>query len=345
MKKSLIIMLHAGFWGCYSFLLLIILIAAFQGQTVDPSVEYVIKLILGFAIVPPIISFYVFYLFLFPKYLKHKKLLASIIYGMGISIGAALIGAGIISILFGTDFMFYDSYNSFLGELIIMTFIALICGIIGLVLKGFITWYAELKIKAELAEKNHEMELALVKSKLDPHFLFNTINNIDVLILKSPTEASNYLNKLSDIMRFMLFDTKTEKISLTREIEYINKYIELQKIRSSNLNYVNFSINGVPDSRTIAPMIFIPFIENAFKHTSNKKIDNAIDINVFIENDKIKLSCKNIFSTHKSEQQETMGLGNELIKKRLDLIYQNKYSLEIADKNNIYSVSLIIYNG
>jgi two-component system LytT family sensor kinase len=285
MKKSLIIMLHVGFWGCYSFLLLIILIAAFNTQTGGPPIGYIIKLILGFTVIPSVISFYAFYLLLFPKYLQHKKILPSVIYGTAISISSALIGGTILSVIFGTGFMFKDGYNSFLAEILFMSFIALVCGIIGLIIKGFITWYEELKMKEELSQKNYEMELALVKSQLDPHFLFNTINNIDVLILKDPTEASNYLNKLSDIMRFMLFDTKTDEISLAKEIKYIEKYIELQKIRTSNSNYVNFSVNGIPDSKTIAPMIFIPFIENAFKHTTNKKIENAININILIEKD------------------------------------------------------------
>ena len=87
---------------------------------------------------------------------------------------------------------------------------------------------------------------------MDPHFLFNTINNIDVLILKNATKASNYLNKLSDIMRFMLFETKTDKILLSKEIEYIDKYIALQKIRTANSNYVNFRVKGIPNGKTIA---------------------------------------------------------------------------------------------
>jgi hypothetical protein len=258
MKKSLIITLHVGFWVCYSLLLLIILAATSQGQTAIPPLTYVIKLILGFAIIPSIISFYLFYLFLLPNYLKYKKVLLCVIYGIGLSIGSALIGSIILSIMFGANFMFQDQYNSFFGELIFMSFIALICGIVGLILKGFISWYEELKIKEELSQKNHEMELALIKSKLDPHFLFNTINNIDVLILKSPEEASNYLNKLSDIMRFMLFDNKTDSILLTKELEYIKKYIELQKIRTSNSNYVNFSVNGNSEGKKNCSNGFYP---------------------------------------------------------------------------------------
>ena len=127
--------------------------------------------------------------------------------------------------------------------IIVMTFIGLICGIVALVIKGFITWFNEIKLKEALKEKNHEMEMALIKSQLDPHLLFNTINNIDALILKDAVAASDYLNKLSDIMRFMLYETKPDKILLSKEIEYIEKYIALQKIRTANRNYVHFTSN------------------------------------------------------------------------------------------------------
>jgi sensor histidine kinase YesM len=113
--------------------------------------------------------------------------------------------------------------------IVVMTFIGMICGIVALVINGFITWFNEIKLKELLKEKNNEMEMAMIKLQLDPHLLFNTINNIDALILKDSATASDYLNKLSDIMRFILYETKTDKIPLSKEIEYIDKYIALQK--------------------------------------------------------------------------------------------------------------------
>jgi LytS/YehU family sensor histidine kinase len=169
--------------------------------------------------------------------------------------------------------------------ILVITFISSICGIVALILKGFITWFNEIKLKELLREKNYEMEMSLIKSKLDPHLLFNTINNIDALILKDAVAASDYLNKLSDIMRFMLYETKADKIFLSKEIEYIDKYIALQKIRTANENHVHFAVTGIPGNKLIAPMVFIPFIENAFKHTNNKKLENAITINILIEDE------------------------------------------------------------
>lgn len=224
-----------------------------------------------------------------------------------------------------------------------MTF-GLLYGIVAIVIKGFVTWYDELKVKEALQDKNHEMEMALVKSQLDPHFLFNTINNIDILILKDAEQASHYLNKLSAIMRFMLFETKADEIPLTKEIEYIEKYIELQKIRTSNPDYINYSISGSVTNRNIAPMVFIPFIENAFKHSRNKKIKDAITIHISVSATEISLICTNKFDPHRKTSEDSNGLGNELIKKRLNLIYADRHTLNMTTSGDLYHVELIIRN-
>lgn len=224
-----------------------------------------------------------------------------------------------------------------------MTLIGVICGIVALVIRGFITWFDEIKLKQALKDKNHEMEMALIKSQLDPHLLFNTINNIDALILKDPMKASDYLNRLSDIMRFVLYETKVDKILLSQEIEYIEKYIELQKIRTANETYVHFTVKGNIGNILIAPMVFIPFIENAFKHTNNKKLENAITVEITVKAESTQLICENKFDSM-SVKQSIGGLGNELVQKRLDLIYAGRQTLEINKNDDLYRVKLIIPN-
>ncbi len=345
MKKSIVGLLHAGFWGCYLVLIMVILGVLFgsRGEVSTSRIENAFEIILIFAVIPSIITFYSFYFLLFPKFLQQKKIFLPIIYGLLISLFSDFIGYTILSVKYGE--MCRDDDSSPLMVILFMSFINLVCGVIALVIRGFITWFEEIKLKDALRQKNHEMELALVKSQLDPHFLFNTLNNIDVLILKNANEASNYLNKLSDIMRFMLFETKTDKILLSKEIEYIEKYIALQKIRTANSNYVNFKITGITDHETIAPMVFIPFIENAFKHTTNKKLENAVDINIIIKKDNIQMVCENKFDPNRKLQQENNGLGNELIQKRLSLIYPEAHTLDVANQNGLYSVHLTINNG
>jgi len=187
------------------------------------------------------------------------------------------------------------------------------------------------------------MELALVKSQINPHFLFNTINNIDVLITKDATRASEYLNKLSDIMRFMLYETRPAKIALNKELAYIEKFIELQKIRTTNSHYVNYTVKGDARNLMIPPMLLIPFIENAFKHAENKKAENAINIHLDIEHEKFVFKCENFYNQNTQMKQEHSGLGGELIKKRLALLYPGKHKLTITNNNELYRVALSLY--
>jgi two-component system LytT family sensor kinase len=355
MKKSIVILLHVGFWACYLILIAIILaVYSKSGANLSNQSARVMNAFYSitlFALVPSFITFYLFYFLLFPKYLQRNKYFLSVIYGVLIAIAAAIIGYILIRYFIETGHISdmdkggKNGRSTAVRTIMVMTFIGSICGMVALVLKGFITWFNEIKLKELLKEKNYEMEMALIKSKLDPHLLFNTINNIDALILKDAVAASDYLNKLSDIMRFMLYETKAEKILLSKEIEYIDKYIALQKIRTANEHYVHFVVTGSIGSKLIAPMVFIPFIENAFKHTNNKKVENAITINIFIKDETIQLVCENKFDSKGKVQQFDSGLGNELIQKRLNLIYPEKHTLEVHKTNEQYSVNLTIPHG
>ncbi len=166
-----------------------------------------------------------------------------------------------------------------------------------------------------------------------------------MLIAKDPERASAYLNKLSAIMRFMLYETKTEKIPLAKELEYIKEFTALQKIRTSNDSYIDYSVTGDANGIMIPPMLFIPFIENAFKHAENKKAENAILVSIAIEKDTIVFKCRNTISVKPESKKEYSGLGTELIKKRLNLLYPGKHTLAITNNNDIYLVILTLQTG
>lgn len=344
MRKSVILIIHIGFWISYFLLLFIIVKAATQGFSSDFNFVYLIKLGIPFVIFPSFSVFYISYFFLFPKYIQTRKIGLSFFFGSLISVGSAIVASLLINLLFGTKMMFKGGYGSYIEETVSIALIGFAAGVISVIIKGFITWYDEIKLKEELNFKNHQIELALVKSQLDPHFLFNTINNIDVLILKSPELASEYLNKLSDILRFMLFENKIEKIPISKEIEYIEKYIALQKIRTSNEHFVNFIVSGKTSNRTIPPMLIIPFIENAFKHVSNKKTENAIIISLLVEDNNIVFECENKYKENGKTALESNGLGNELIAKRIELLYPSKHSLSITNRQNTYKIKLVLSN-
>jgi sensor histidine kinase YesM len=342
MKRTVVVLLHSGYWLIYLLLLSVIFaIAEMQVRRTPPNLWSYFPLII-LCVVPNLVSFYSFYFLLFSKFLSHKKILLLIIFGALVCLISAFSGAFISLIFFGFEQAIFSDAHEFFSLTASLFVIAAIHGGIALVIRGFIIWYTELKLKEELAQRNFEMELALIKSQINPHFLFNTINNIDFLITKNADLASEYLNKLSDILRYMVYETKYEKIPLAKELDYIEKYLALQKIRTTNPNYINFEVAGKTNNLTIAPMILFPFIENAFKHTENQKSQNSISVKVSIENHRIIFDCENSYQTNRDKKQDFGGLGNELIKKRLMLTYPEKHLLKIEDADGVYKVKLTL---
>ncbi|MDQ6843076.1 MAG: histidine kinase, partial [Bacteroidota bacterium] len=257
MKKPAIVLFHIGYWMMYLFL--VVLIFKAFNSTKDVVAAKDLGLILyyspfGFgAFIPALLGFYTFYLFLFKRFLTTKKIFQLFAAALVVCLASSILTQLIMYKVFhGKRVNWSVDTCVYMG--LFIAFISMVHGAIGLGMKGFITWYNDIKIKAELNRKNYEMELALVKSQINPHFLFNTINNIDVLITKDATRASEYLNKLSDIMRFMLYETKPSKIPLSKELAYIEKFIELQKIRTANEHYINYTVKGDTKSLMIPPM-------------------------------------------------------------------------------------------
>ncbi len=348
MKRSFEIALHVGYWVLYLLLLFTIIMFMEAGAMTRLSanqqqIPAFIRVMTFITILPGAAGFYAAYIFLFSRFLAKKKIVALIFFMIAVALVAGFISSLLLRLLsFGNIFK-PDALKQTLILIIFMAMLAIIHSIIALVIKGFVNWYADIRLKEELQQKNFETELALVKSQLDPHFLFNSINNIDVLIKKDADRASLYLNKLSDIMRFMLYEIKTEKIPLAQEIGYIEKYIELQKIRTANNNFINYSTEGNHSKWIIAPMLFIPFIENAFKHAANKKATNGIVIAIKSGTDALHFYCENMVTENSLNDKETGGLGNALLKKRLNLLYPGKHNLTTGKENNIYKVQLTIY--
>jgi LytS/YehU family sensor histidine kinase len=236
----------------------------------------------------------------------------------------------------------YIIIQSNFSDLLLFCVSLLYFNFFGLLFRTFFEWIKDRKIKAELEIDKIASQLELLKSQINPHFLFNTLNNIDVLILDEPQQASDYLKKLSEILRFMLYETNSERVPLSKEIEYIKKYIELQKIRTLNNKFVEFEITGETKDKFIAPMIFLHFIENAFKYSTNKKIENAISIRFDISENRILFFCKNHNIISRDTNPDKNGLGIQLIKQKLDLIYKKAYNLNVKEENNWYIVNLEI---
>lgn len=351
MHRSIIITIHVLYWIMF-FLLLMLFYFFLMLLPVNATLEqqnpgrfgFWVRLMFGFAIIPGLIGFYGFYGFLFNRYLSKKKYWLFALMSFVVAIFAAIIGAivELLPAVFGSIFILRNDILSMVIILGVMSFGAFVNGIIGIVIRGFISWFNDIKIKESLSQKNFEMELNLIKSQINPHFLFNTLNNIDVLIEKDPPKASLYFNKLSAIMRFMLYETKTDKIPIAKELNYIAQYIDLQKIRHVNPDFVQYSVEGAVDFISIEPMLFIPFIENAFKHARFAKEGIGIKIQLQLTDKIIKFSCENSIGFNAIENEYYGGLGNGLIKKRLNLLYPQQHELLITKSNQYYLVSLTI---
>jgi two-component system LytT family sensor kinase len=212
------------------------------------------------------------------------------------------------------------------------------------VLAGLLKQSASTKKEIERLEKdNLETELELLKSKINPHFLFNTINNIDVLIEKEPELASKYLNQLCDLLRFMLYEANSDGIDLKDEIGYKRKYLDLQRMRSVNPNFVKLSIKGEMHKKRIPPMIFISLVENAFKYVAGKYKDRAIELCFDISSSDIEFTSRNLFSRDVSNSGKG-GLGISLVIQRLDLLYENRYKIDtrVNEEEMYYEVKIKI---
>lgn len=348
MKRGVVISLHFGYWVLYFLLLSLILVCLQLGSPIKGQpffYQWRFHVFFStFAILPALLGFYSFYFLLFDLFLMRRKIVLLFVVGLLTATGCGLISEVIMSVLHTFKVgpgVFHEGARTTLSLLVVVTIIAVLNGAVALIMRGFMRWYAEIKLKEELMQKNFEMELALVKSQISPHFLFNTLNNIDVLIAKNAQQASAYLNQLSEIMRFMLYETKSEEIPLSRELSYLEKYIALQKIRTSNSDFARFRVEGTVGQATIAPMVLIPFVENAFKHADARKQGNVIDVSVEVSPKAILFECANKRRLQPSTT-EYGGLGNELIKRRLSLLYPNRHQLEIVNSEEDYWVRLRI---
>ena len=343
MKRLVVLMLHAGYWLVYLGIALLLLLAAWLQvrYTMHRTYWSLVRVWPGWilSIIPEAITFYVFYSLLFSRFLKKKRLPLLALWGPGVMILSSLIGLVVDGVLFNWRYGPSLTLDTAM-ECAVISAICCIHGVMALVIKGFISWYEEIHLKESLRRKNYEIELALLKSQLNPHFLFNTLNNIDVLIQRDADRASLYLNQLSDILRFMLYETGNEQISIHQELQYIDKYIQLQQIRTAHPEYIHYAVDGRPGDLRIEPMLFIPFIENAFKH-AEKKVEDAIRVKFTFDDDKIVFVCENRYLTAPASGA---GLGNELIRRRLALLYPNRHRLDIHIQDNTYKATLeIIY--
>ncbi|MCD4792938.1 MAG: histidine kinase [Bacteroidales bacterium] len=227
--------------------------------------------------------------------------------------------------------------EAFIQDLANFSFIILLTTGMKFIKKGIVNQYQIRELKA----KQLETEFSLLKAQVNPHFLFNTLNNMYALSLKKADKLSDMLLELSDLMRYQLESSKKTKVNLYDEINYLENYVNLERIRIQKFCNVEFNVSGSLIGKQIAPLLFIPFIENAFKYGISAGKKNYINILFKITETKIYFYVENNILVTKKPRLTT-GTGIDNVKKRLNILYPNKYLLNINEQNNIFSVKLNI---
>lgn len=202
-------------------------------------------------------------------------------------------------------------------------------------------WFSAEETREEISRQQLQTELSLLKSQVNPHFLFNTLNSIYSLSLTNNTDkTSDAVLKLSRIMRYTLEESKNDEVSLENEIEFIKSYIDLQKIRITDNVQINFAVKGETDNVVIAPLLFIPFIENAFKYGISTHHPSTITTQINITGNMLIFTCVNDVFPSSLQKHEGTGTGIQNTRRRLELLYPEKHSLTIESNSHLYKVQL-----
>src|ERR1043166_3400862 len=278
-----------------------------------------------------ILAFYIIFYFVTPKFFSRRSKLLFITGFLASIVIAGFILTLVMNIFLKKNivpirFNFSWQYNDMV---INRYFIALLGATAGFITKLSIDWF-NAKRKIEIAEREKvSSELTYLKAQINPHFLFNAINTIYIQMDLSKEEAKETLSTFSQMLRYQLYECDTEKVPVEKEVQYIQNYILLQRLRKDERYEVNFSYSDNLTGFRLAPFILLPFIENTFKHVSNEDTQtNFIRGKLMKENEWLVFHCINSKDIE-DHQKNYNGIGLMNVKRRLELIYPGKHSLSI----------------
>jgi uncharacterized membrane-anchored protein YhcB (DUF1043 family) len=308
-----------------------------------------------FFLMPHMFMAYALMYFVIPKFIVKGKYVTSALVVAGICIVAAFLSAAINNYLLiyirravlidnGQMARLYTNETSI--------WLSLLAGLRGgITIGGFAAaiklmkyWYIKEQRNLQLQKENTESQLQLLKAQVHPHFLFNTLNNIYSHTQATAPVASQLVMGLSDMLRYMLYECRQDKVPLDKELKMLQDYTTLEKIRYGNQLELNVDIPDHTENLTIAPLLLLPFVENAFKHGSSHIIDQPwISLSVTIDEKIMRLKVVNgKASTHARPVPGHGGIGISNVRKRLDLIYPNRHVLDITDEEDVFIVNLKI---
>jgi len=324
--------LHILFW-----VLLAILLTIFSAGSSSIIDSFLMEL-LNMLFYASLVYFNIFYLI--PKYLSSKKLGAYIVFLVG-AVVAMTMAKVVVFYFFSPEEIkgvWLKNQSLFFLSFFLVTTVSTIAKII-------VDWARYQREKQEIATKTVTSELQFLRSQINPHFLFNTLNSLYALTLKKSDIAPEIVLKLSEMMRYMLYECNEKTVLLSNEVNYIKNYLDLERLRHGAGADIQLNISGEIKDQRIAPLFFIPFLENSFKHGLNHQLKNGfVHIDLQISEKKVHFSIQN----SKPEQmplapsKRAGGFGLANVKHRLKLIYPDKHELRVMIGPQAYEMDLVI---
>lgn len=284
--------------------------------------------------------FYANYLWILPRVLKQRKYLVFAASLLGLVVAGGLLKYS-LALLFKSYVLVNErtKVEMSFGEYILHTvLISIFMIFLSSALKFTVEWFTTEKANKNLEREKLSAELAFLKSQINPHFLLNSLNNIYSLAYQKSDKTPEAVLKLSEIMRYMLYESNDRKVALDKEVRYLENYIELQRIRYKDSAFIEFTLECDHEGQTIEPLILIPFIENAFKHGVITDKQNPIRIVIRIRDGKLRFSVQN--KKAMQNKDETGGIGFHNIQRRLELLYPGTHTLTINDEADFYTCEL-----
>lgn len=294
--------------------------------------EYKIVAFLNYALGALVINY-----ILLPKYFYTKKYVLFFISVAVVVAGLIAVEELILERIYYPDTRGKHFPGIFYSLLDVMPVIA--------ILAGFkFAWDASLKQKEveELRTSVKESELQFLKSQINPHFLFNNLNNMYSHAIEESPKTPSIILELSSVLRYMLYDCKEDFVALNKEIEHLKNFTQLNELQIEDRGKVTFRSENIPHGYLIAPLILSVFIENAFKHSTASQSENIfIGIGIQIDvNGQLEFECKNSYQADTNTEKLSNGIGLQNVKKRLQLLYPNAHNLTIKDDKTTYFVHL-----
>lgn len=341
--KTTVAVIHAVFWGVYLFFVFTL----FMSNSVNSlEVKYHHRLpVFLLRIVFDISVFYTLYGYGIPKLLGKGRVRLFLIMAVGF-----LVFYTASRHLF--EAWWYDNNTDFTplaprevplwGQLMVRGLSGLFVTVMAGVGRFTFDWFRAQKEKQELETKRLTSELAYLKSQVNPHFLFNTLNNIYGLARKKSPVTEDAILKLSGMMRYMLYETNVPQVPLDREVQQLQDYIALQGLRYARQDVVTFHTEGNLPQFAMPPLLLVPLVENGFKHGRFSQPDDQLELSLVANEDSLTFQVENIIAPATEERDAAGGVGLENIKRRLALLYPNAHRLDFQTENNRFCATLEI---